>query len=267
MLAIPKQLKPIQDSFYTFKDEFDLSLKNIAILSNCITKKNDKLKSQLDTISTMSTNVSSLISKIDQHQNQISKNLEKIRNLRNEILTEVQKSHSVLINNFDAQASEAESLINDLDNKTNEGLNNSTQVGEQIQTQKFDMKSSLQDLMVEIQKTTNSKLDEITKQVQKLNISTTSEINEIHNEITQELDELSNTENNNKILSFFDQVEREKELIEIEELTKKLNDLHQQINNKGKRSPDSFEDHPGVWEEKDVIFRCFGDGTFKILEK
>ena len=266
-LSIPKQLRPVHDEFFNFKEEFDTSLKNVATLSRTITQKADSLSTTFDNLKPIPQQIEKTINEIAQQININNNNMKAINQMKSKIQNYVTKTHSSITKRFEQKAKEAEALIDELDKKANEGLNSSTQMGEKLQTEKFDIKTSFQELLSEIEKSTNNKLDEVKSQIEQSNRDTTAEINKLHDTLTEELDDLTQDQNDAGVISILDEIEREKELTELEQLIERFNNLKNAIecSKSGKSGPE-YEDHQGIWEGKKVIFRCFNDGTFKIQD-
>ena len=266
-LSVPKQLRPVHDEFFAFKEEFDTSLKNVASLSRSITQRIDMLSATFDSLKDIPKNIEKSLEEVSLQLEKTASNTKKIEELRCSIEQEINQSHASILDQFDSKIKEAETLVDELNEKANEGLNSSTLMGEQLQTEKFDMKTSFQDLLIEMQKTTNDKLDDAKKRIEKENIDTSAEINDLHEELSQELNELTQDQSEYGVTSLLDEIEKEKEMSELEQLIERFNNLAAAIKaTKTRPIGSNYEDHEGMWEGRKVVFRCFDDGTFKIQE-
>ena len=264
-LSIPKQLRPVHDEFFNFKEEFDTSLKNVATLSRTLTQKADGLSSIFDSLKPLPQQMDKANKEIAKQINVSNDNMKLIEQMKSKVQNYVTKTHSSITKRFEQKVKDAEALIDELDKKANEGLDSSTQMGEKLQTEKFDMKTSFQELLSEIEKSTNSKLDEVKNQIEQYSRDSSVEMNKLHDTLTEELDDLTQDQNDVGVISILDEIEREKELTELEQLIERFNNLKQMIENTKSTAPSSsYEDHQGVWEGKQVIFRCYSNGTFTI---
>ena len=265
MLSIPKQLRPVHDEFFQFKEEFDTSLKNVATLSRSITSKIDLHNGALESLKTIPNALQENLEKIAQQQEECVNASVMIDQLKQQLTASIINEHEQILSQFDEKVNKAAKLVEDLETKADDGLTSTTQINEQIQTEKFDIKNSFEDLMKEIQNTSFTKLDDMKKKVELSNKETISKITDLQSQLTNELEEISRCQSDNVVLSLIDEIEKQKEMSELEALIERFNALEKAIKDPATRPPGAdYEDLNGIYEGRKAVFRCFDNGTFTV---
>ena len=267
-LSIPKQMRPVHDEFFAFKDEFDLSLKNVASLSRNVTEKSDIIASTVNPIKDIPKQINELMNEISQQTQATKENNKYISKTKSELFQGVLGAQQSLAQEFEQKIGLAETILNQMMNKAENGVDNSEKMKKILKQRQDDVKTSFNNLMTEIKKTTESKLDDLDKIIQRRMHDTKKEIKKLELGFISEIQEMEKLPIPEMNYSESDETEKEKEMSELDILIERFNNLSKLIKQANSRvEGNDFEDHEGEWEGREVIFRCFDDGTFKIIEK
>lgn len=268
-LSVPKAVKPIHDEFFGFKEEFDASLKNVATLSRSLTQKYDKINSILESMRNIPDNIKKDQELMTELRTKNRENQMLMQNVKDAIIESLERCGEKVNNEFVQKILEAEKLIEELENNMKDGIKKTEHMGEQIQCEKFDMKSSFAELTKELESSMNDRLLQLTNKVDNAINSTNLCVGELQEKITAELDDVTSDKSLTTTYSLIDQIEQEKELSDLDFLLNRLNELESVLQSGGgslqKEAPE-YEDFKGPYNGKTVTYRCFKDGTYKVLE-
>lgn len=265
MLSIPKQLRPVHDEFFQFKEEFDTSLKNVATLSRSITSKIDLHNGAMESLKSIPAAINENLEQITKQQEICSSIGQLIDQMKQKLSQDIIQEHQTVLNQFEDKIQKSDRLVKELETKADDGLVSTTQITEQIQTEKFDIKNSFEDLMKEIENTAFTKLDDMKSKVELSNKETMAKINELQTQLTNELEEISHCQTDSNVLSLLDEIEKQKEMSELEALIERFNELEKLAKEPISRPPGAnYEDLPGTYQGRKAMFRCFDDGTYTV---
>ena len=267
-LSIPKQMRPVHDEFFAFRDEFDLSLKNVASLSRNLTQKFDSISSTIDPIKDLPKSIDETLNDMLKEHQKTKENNQFISHAKADLFQEIRKSQQSLVQLFEQKIGLAETIVNEMVDKADNGVDNSEKMKKKLKQQQTDVNESFNNLLTEIQKTTGSKLDDLEKSITRMNEDSKKEIKKLRLQFDAEFNQLEQIPIPETNYSEVDETEKEKEISELEILIERFDRLYRILKTgNARKEGEDFEDHEGEWEGRKVIFRCFDNGTFTIIEK
>ena len=267
-LSIPKQMRPVHDEFFAFKDEFDLALKNVASLSRNVTEKSDIIASTVNPIQNIPKLMEEIQNEMAQQSQFNKENSQYISHSKSQLFQNVLGVQQFLTQEFEQKIGLAEAIVNQMMDRAENGVDNTEKMKKALKQKQDDVKSSFNNIMTEIKKTTESKLDDLDRNIQKMVHESKKEIKKLSLMFDAEYQEMEKMPIPDTIYSDIDEAEKEKEMVELDILIERFNKLSNMIKQANSRKEgNDYEDHDGVWEGRQVTFRCFDDGTFKIIEK
>lgn len=266
-LSVPKQMRPTHDSFTAFKEDFDSSLKNIASLSRSLTDKFDILGTTFDSVQYIPQMINDSIQETNEQMQKNKENSQNVSHVKSTLYQSILSSQQALVQQFDQKIGLAEAILNQLDEKAANRVD-SDKMKATFKNEKDNAESSINNLMIEIKKATESQLDEMTKKIEDLNAKTKKEIKLLQCTLEKEFNEMKNVEVDESVLTEAAEIEKEKEISELEVLIERFDALSAKLKNMDNRSnAEGFEDHKGIWENRNVVFRCYNNGFFEILDE
>ena len=264
-LEAPKKFRGIQNDFQSIQNEFDSSLQSIAILAKSLNGKILRHSHLFETIKNYPKDIQDSISTVNSLSTKISGQEEQISNLAQELTKKSDSSFLSLSETLEKQINEAEALIEKMTAQSNEGFNAAQTKGKELQSQKFDLKTSFSSITEEIQRELNQRIQFLKNDLQKSDQKTLHIIEDLQNGITSELDQIADETAAARHYTLLDEVEQEKEIAELDEILERISQLEKEIqefpkvDNEG--NPESFK---GEFDGKQSIFLCYPDATFSV---
>lgn len=273
-LSIPKQMRPVHDEFFNFKDEFDAALKNVATLSRSVTTQADNINDTLNGIKQIPDEITKALEEIENYRVNCYNQSIQINELKSKLESEILETFKSTISQFDQKIESAQKVVEEYEEKAKDGVSKFENNSKNIEEKKEDLKNSYADLSTEITKSINDKISIIMQNIRDYKMKSDNDYQQMHKKISIELDEIHILQLQDSVSTADDYITHEKELNEIEILLDRLKNLEQQVNDlknadnrtNGGDEP-QYKDYQGIWKEQPVTFRCFSDGTFEIIEK
>ncbi|OHT05214.1 hypothetical protein TRFO_27161 [Tritrichomonas foetus] len=240
-IAAPKQLRPIHEEFFAFKDEFDQSLKNIATLTKNLNNKIDKHNVLIKKFQENSNSVKRLDQKIDRIMNHNKENAKLIEELKINMASETSKSRSPIVDKFEQSLTDAENLVSELEILVDKGLANSNETIVKLQSDKFDIQSSFENLTNEIDSIIQDRINGLHSKINRLTEKSDNVYNTLNSNLTIGLDKVTSDVSLSPIMTILDKIEEKHEAEELDILMEKIDRLKQGIRNHTYDVPDDSD--------------------------
>ncbi|EAY04112.1 hypothetical protein TVAG_483500 [Trichomonas vaginalis G3] len=272
-LAIPKQMRPVHEEFFSFKDEFDAALKNVAQLSRSVTTQYDNISDTLNGIKHIPENITKIIDEIETYRANCYNQAMEANNLKSELENTIIQTFQQTLAQFDQKTQEAEKIIDEYEAKTKNGVTKFEESTKNIEEKKEDLKNSYANLSSEIMKSINEKIDNISSNIRDYKTKSDNDYQMMHKKMSVDLDEIHILQSQDSLNTVDEYISQEKEIAEVEILTERLNRLQKQIEeikcgngDQTSENEPEYKDYKGIWQEKNVIFRCHSNGEFEVIE-
>ena len=258
-LAAPKQIKPIQDDFLHLKDDLDSSLKNIATLGKTLAAKIDTTKPVEPAEAPVCD--SEITKQLQAIRAKNDENWHMIENMRFARQLQSTSGSGAQNTDFEQYISEAERIIDELDEASENGLESAQATKAKIMEQTFEGRQSFITLMDQIQTAVDTQLDALHARVREAETKGASAIDAMQEDMMTELAEIAEKCQTTRAVSMLDEIECRNELKEVEALIAEIDELEQEV----LVGPCAYEIHKGRRDGKVVRFRCHRDGFFDVL--
>lgn len=224
-IAAPKRIRPIIDEFYTFKMDFDQSLKNITKLTQNLHEKIEKMDLLIKSVSEDSKSLQLFKTDIEKAILANKQNSKIIDELKEKLIIQARNDRSKILNDFDQSLTEAEYLVTELESLAEQGLDNSNETFMKLQNDKFDIQTSFDSLSNEIEKTMNMRINELRSRIEK-----NSQKNDIYFQtydasLTNDLDRIIEYAADSPAITLLDQIEENKQIEELDALISRIEKL------------------------------------------
>jgi hypothetical protein len=270
-LAGPQQLRPVQDEFFSLRNDLDQSLKNIASLSRSLTAKLSKTSCQLDSVRPIPNAQQSAQGELRELQTQNGRNLHIVQSVQQKLWKMLETSSEQLRSEFEKELNETEAFIQTLEDQSNEGVSASSAKAAKIQTEKMDMRTSFDAIAQQVAKSMELRLDSLRKSIQSAETKGLSLIEGLQGELDAELEGVSVDAALVQKRSIVEDIEHDRESAELDRLMTKLDELCESI--RSGAQPRIVIQEPEVvdYDTYDVVVngekrsvKCHPDGTFEL---
>ncbi|OHT07154.1 hypothetical protein TRFO_01276 [Tritrichomonas foetus] len=248
-LAAPRLLRPVNDSFCDFREEFDHSLKNLATLSTNINEKSQNLSSSLEnmtklpkSVEIMKSDIASLLQKCTQNEKTIEKTKDQVSKMLSDLEREV-------CADIDDKISDADEMIKKMDKMATKGMAEADSLSSRMQNDKETLQKSFSSLTAEIENATSQKLQKLNTAIEAASRRGNSLIESIQNQLSEEFDQIMKNESIEQENSILDQIEQAREESQIVALLNKLDQLQEKIQNLEKNDDNTTQ--TGSFYEED----------------
>lgn len=263
-LAAPRLLRPVNDSFCDFRDDFDKSLKNIASLSNMLTSKANNITSRLDNIRKLPKAAESSKKEIEDLISQCDENRNLVDILKNKTTDALAKSSESVCKMLEERMNDAELMLAQMNEIADKGVSDSDALAAKIQTEKETLQKSFTSLTGEIERVSTARLGRIKSAIAQYNVKSNAVFEDIQNKMSEEFDLLVNDQAAEPESTFLDDLERAREESELQELLMRLEDLERRIREGDDETEETEEAEifTQIVDGKEVKYYCYSNGTF-----
>lgn len=228
-LAIPRLMKPVNDHFCIFKDEFDETLKNLALLSGRINQKTQVISGCLDTykkspqtFGNSALDIQTLNTKTIENEKLINDTIETASEL-------IEEAETDMSNRIDKEMQNAEETLKELEETVEKGQNEAESFSQRMITDRESIQQSFLGLSSNVEKVITEKLNELNESIENATKRSTALIETIQNNLSDEFDQLLKNDSCEIDSTFFDQIESAKEEAQLVSLLNKLEELQNKI--------------------------------------
>ena len=275
-LAVSKQVKPIQDEFVSLKEDFDMSLRNIATLVKKLNGKMNRKNRQIAKSSDIPSGLEKMRNEMEHLKQLCKRNQQRLHEIQDETEQKIAHIGGKLQCEFEQELEEAEQLIERLDCESEEGLNKSNTTVSKFQSQKFDIRTSFDDIMDEMGRLMRDELEAMHQKIVKTEEKSMDAINRIEKKVSADLEDIVQECRSESTSSMLDEIDAANELNEVESLLFELKLLQKSVENvaKGaqneqlihdKDEEDDYEIFLALDDTGTKRFKCYDDGHFEVL--
>ena len=230
-LAAPKLLRPINESFCDFKEEFDMSLKNLAKLSNNITEKSHNLKSTFKRFQSIPKDIDNLNDQIINLADKCLKNENRINEIQENSLKLISQMENSVCFDITNNINEAEELLSKMNEATLKGYSQADSFLQKVQTTKESIQNSFKNLTSEIEHATSIRIQKLNLDIENATKKGNQVIDDIQKELSEQFDLILKYDNTEPEDTVYDQIEQAREESEIIELINRLDQLQEKLQN------------------------------------
>jgi hypothetical protein len=267
-LAVPRLLRPLNDAFCDFRDDFDDSIRNIASLTSMLSGKIGVLRTKLDplrsfpkTIGIARERIASLTATCAEHQKVIAA----LHSQTTEAIDSVSKR---IREKLEASIRESESALAQIMEFADKGISESEAAAMRARAEQESLTNSLSGLSREIESGMKKRIRRLNTGIDMGTQRTGQVISEMKERISVILEDLMTEQAPERELDFLDQLELIEQEAELQKLLVRLDRLARRLHEVQNTAPEGEDDDDEAEvyvrnvDGVEVKYYCMPDGTF-----
>jgi hypothetical protein len=252
----PRQIRTVRMGFFNLQDQFDSALKNIATLTRSLTTRTDTVQTKLRRLNSVASLATASFNSIPKLTSQTEANANAVQSVRDCFQQEIETTFEKMKVAFEESLHDTEEFIEILNRQASEKLSNSSIALSQIQNEKFDIQTSFDSVITQMQKSIDERIELVRKAIITNQTTSREQFERIQNKLREDLDLIRAEMSDSGKSSLLEDLEYEHELWEVEKLLSDIERITQAIESSNGQSfnlssesdDDSSEDDRDVAE-------------------